>query len=87
MPLYKITFSSPVFTVDAENEVEARNEAWDVFEDYKDSNDGYPTESNMQVVLSDEKSLCPNCDSEQLSNDIEYLGDQKYECPNCKKNN
>ena len=33
----------------------------------------------------EQKSYCPNCNSYQLSKDINYLGDEKYDCPNCNE--
>lgn len=36
------------------------------------------------LTKEDSISACPSCNTEQKSNDIEYLGDQKYQCPNCK---
>lgn len=35
------------------------------------------------LVGADVTSQCPNCDSEQKSNDIQYMGDGVYQCPNC----
>ncbi len=30
-----------------------------------------------------EQSICPNCNSYQSPESINYLGDEQYNCPNC----
>jgi len=51
----------------------------------------FPTERDETKVVyicngcKEEKSNCMNCDSLQLSKDIEYLGGEVWQCPNCKE--
>ena len=69
------------FTAVAEVEANDEKEAWEMFSNNSFDFAAGAEVEEIKVILSE----CPNCETMQKPENIDYLGDGKYQCVGCKK--